>query len=96
MNSSCRAGEAADRTTSSTKRDSTTAGEGAEVFSKGSDLEQAREYTYEGNGTVEAPFIVRFVEGDPENPQEWGKLKRWSIVMCIVSALLLGPILYSS
>lgn len=83
------AGNGADLTTTSTatKLDGSTAGDGAEVFSKESDVEQAKEYTYEGNGTAEAPYIVRFEEGDTANPFEWSKLKRWSIVMCIVSVL---------
>lgn len=39
---------------------------------------------YEGHGTEQDPFIVEFQEGDPENPMNWGKIRRWFIA-CIVT-----------
>lgn len=34
---------------------------------------------YEGQGTTESPFIVKFLDGEQANPQNWSKTKKWTI-----------------
>lgn len=44
------------------------------------DLEKAHTKVYEGDGSEERPFIVRWQEGDRANPFNWSKTARWAIV----------------
>lgn len=34
---------------------------------------------YEGQGTTESPFIVKFLDGEQANPQNWSKTKKWYV-----------------
>jgi hypothetical protein len=47
---------------------------------------------YDGEGTKESPFIVKFLPGDQTNPFEWSERKKWLTVvnvsvstLCVVS-----------
>ncbi|KWU44138.1 Benomyl/methotrexate resistance protein [Rhodotorula sp. JG-1b] len=34
---------------------------------------------YDGAGTAESPYIVKFLDGEQANPQNWTKTKKWTI-----------------
>ena len=36
---------------------------------------------YPGRGTPEDPFVVDWDLGDPENPFNWSKLRKWIITL---------------
>ncbi|KAF8510228.1 MFS general substrate transporter [Hysterangium stoloniferum] len=36
---------------------------------------------YPGKGTVEDPFIVDWLENDPEDPRQWTKYRRWLLTL---------------
>lgn len=38
---------------------------------------------YEGRGTLDDPFVVRWAEGDPRNPLNWSPTRRWLIVLSV-------------
>ncbi|KAM4055320.1 major facilitator superfamily protein [Hirsutella rhossiliensis] len=42
------------------------------------------DHSYAGGGSVVDPFICEFVPNDPQNPQAWRALRRWTI--CIAAA----------
>lgn len=44
------------------------------------DLEKAPTH-YAGEGTTESPYVVKFYEGDIENPLNWPAKKRWIITV---------------
>ena len=50
---------------------------------------------YDGSGTVEDPFVVRFLEKDPGNPMTWTDAKKWGIT-AVVSVATLAVTLVSS
>ncbi|KAG6849586.1 hypothetical protein H0H93_007171 [Arthromyces matolae] len=37
--------------------------------------------TYSGEGTSYSPYLVDWIENDPENPYNWSKSKKWIITM---------------
>ncbi|GAA5867304.1 hypothetical protein JCM1840_005020 [Sporobolomyces johnsonii] len=43
---------------------------------------------YAGEGTTEKPFILKFEEGDPENPQNWSPAKKWAITANVAVSTL--------
>ncbi|CEQ42965.1 SPOSA6832_04838, partial [Sporobolomyces salmonicolor] len=43
---------------------------------------------YAGEGTAEKPYIVKFEEGDPENPQNWSPAKKWAITANVAVSTL--------
>lgn len=55
-----------------------------------SDPEKAVEDRYEGHGTAESPYVVRWLEGDKANPLLWSQLRKWTIVQVIAIATLCG------
>jgi hypothetical protein len=36
-----------------------------------------KETRFRGQGTPESPYIVDWEEGDPENPYNWSKARKW-------------------
>lgn len=46
----------------------------------GTDAEEGRP-NFAGAGTATDPFVVRWLEGEKENPLEWSPLRRWLIVL---------------
>lgn len=59
----------------------------------GKDAEEGRP-NFAGAGTSSDPFVVRWLEGEKENPLEWSPLRRWLIVLNVsmgtLCALILG------
>jgi multidrug resistance protein len=35
---------------------------------------------YRGSGTAESPYLVTWLDHDPENPKQWSKPRQWSIL----------------
>lgn len=35
---------------------------------------------YDGAGTAESPYIVKFFDGEQANPQNWTKTKKWQVL----------------
>ncbi|KZT11514.1 MFS general substrate transporter [Laetiporus sulphureus 93-53] len=50
------------------------------------DVEAAREKRYPGSGTLEDPYVVDWDQGDPENPFNWKKSKKWVITIQLAYA----------
>jgi hypothetical protein len=40
---------------------------------------------YDGAGTAESPYIVKFLDGEQANPQNWTKTKKWQVPSFFVS-----------
>lgn len=50
---------------------------------------------YEGQGTTESPFIVKFRDGEQANPQNWSKTKKWYVSAFFPAySLALPPVPY--
>lgn len=43
---------------------------------------------FDGSGVAEDPYVVKFVEGDKENPMHWSNARRWGITSTISIATL--------
>ncbi|GAA6055392.1 hypothetical protein JCM3770_001086 [Rhodotorula araucariae] len=41
--------------------------------------EKGQAVPYDGEGTVEKPYIVKFLDDDKENPMNWSQTKKWGI-----------------
>lgn len=52
-------------------------------------------HQYKGNGTPESPYLVSFIDNDPENPQTYGSVYKW-FVLAIASVTTLAVALASS
>ena len=48
-----------------------------DIANEKADLESSAACEFEGAGTHDAPYIVRWAEGDPRNPQNWSRTKKW-------------------
>lgn len=40
---------------------------------------------YDGAGTAESPYIVKFLDGEQANPQNWTKTKKWQVLFFFAS-----------
>jgi len=54
---------------------------------------------YEGEGTTESPYIVKFRKSDNGDPMQWTELTKWLITanvafstLCVVSRSFLHPL----
>lgn len=45
-------------------------------------------YPYEGSGTEESPYIVKFIPRDPRNPQDFPQWKKWFLTLTVAFATL--------
>ena len=54
-----------------------------------SNNEVEKDYTCEGQGTVDAPFIVEFLKDDPYNPMNWSKTRKWTITFVVSVSVFL-------
>lgn len=43
---------------------------------------------FEGAGTTASPFVVRWLDGETENPLKWRPLKKWLIVATVAMSTL--------
>ncbi|KAM0746669.1 Benomyl/methotrexate resistance protein [Meredithblackwellia eburnea MCA 4105] len=43
---------------------------------------------YAGSGTLDDPYVVRWLEGDRANPLNWGKIRKWAYVQAIAWSTL--------
>lgn len=50
---------------------------------------------YEGEGTVESPYIINWLPNDPENPQTYSQLYKWTVT-AMVAVITLAVALASS
>ncbi|EED14461.1 MFS multidrug transporter, putative [Talaromyces stipitatus ATCC 10500] len=67
-----------------------------ETVTNVSDSERA--HVYNGQGTIEDPFVVEFQKDDPGNPMNWSSLRKWfitSIVTWSVFAVTFASSAYS-
>jgi len=46
------------------------------------------EHKYPGQGTIEDPYIVDWLNDDPEDPQRWSTVYKWSQIMLTAFATL--------
>lgn len=46
------------------------------------------EWRYRGEGTIEDPYIVDFLDNDPKNPMAFPQWKKWSITILQAFAVL--------
>ncbi|KAF2816788.1 MFS general substrate transporter [Mytilinidion resinicola] len=53
------------------------------------------DYSYKGSGTTEDPYIVTWLNDDPENPKQWSPVRQWTILV-LVAVLSLCVSLASS
>lgn len=44
--------------------------------------------TYEGHGTEDSPFVVRWSENEPDNPYNWSTPKRYMILVQLALSML--------
>ncbi|CAF2128249.1 unnamed protein product [Rotaria magnacalcarata] len=51
-------------------------------------FEEILAHQYRGEGTHDTPFIVEWLPNDPENPQTWRKLYKWSLIVFVSLATL--------
>ncbi|KAI0972061.1 polyamine transporter 1 [Xylaria arbuscula] len=58
------------------------------LFDQAGVTDQVLAHRYMGQGTPLSPFIVEFVPGDPYNPMEFSKAKRWVYAMIMAAATL--------
>jgi hypothetical protein len=43
-----------------------------------SSLKESPPSDYPGQGTLESPYLVSFLDGgDPENPRDWSSARKW-------------------
>lgn len=54
----------------------------------GAKEEAAVSTVFEGRGTLEDPFVVKWLEGERENPLQWRNWKKWSIVGVVAMSTL--------
>lgn len=40
---------------------------------------------YEGEGTADSPFVIKYAPDDPSNPMTWSPARKWLIVANAVS-----------
>lgn len=45
-------------------------------------------HSYSGKGTEEEPYVVDWLEDDPENPMTWGQKYKWFVTMTVAIATL--------
>jgi hypothetical protein len=45
-------------------------------------------HTYKGSGTAEEPFVVAWLDDDPENPYNWNEGYKWFITMIVAVGML--------
>jgi hypothetical protein len=51
--------------------------------------ERIVQHEYQGDGSVEKPFVVDWLEdGDEENPMTWDPTYKWSITLLVAIATL--------
>ncbi|POY72513.1 hypothetical protein BMF94_4339 [Rhodotorula taiwanensis] len=48
-------------------------------FEKAKLAEQGANAPYDGQGSAESPYIVKWLDGEQANPQNWSKTKKWTI-----------------
>lgn len=41
------------------------------------------QYAYDGQGTVDDPFVVGFRKNDDSNPMNWGNVRKWWITTIV-------------
>lgn len=46
-------------------------------FEKAKLAEQGANAPYDGQGSAESPYIVKWLDGEQANPQNWSKTKKW-------------------
>lgn len=46
------------------------------------------DFKYQGSGTDDDPYLVRWIPNDPRNPMLFGELKKWLITMVVAFATL--------
>lgn len=51
------------------------------------DVEKSR--LYDGNGTEQDPFIVKFQRDDPSNPMNWSQFRKWSITAILTVSVFI-------
>jgi hypothetical protein len=45
-------------------------------------------HQYRGEGTIEKPYIIDWLPGDPENPQTWSQTYKWLLTIFVAMATL--------
>lgn len=51
-------------------------------------FEQLVLHNWKGSGTKDDPFLVEWLETDPENPQTWSDFRKWSLTVSVSIATL--------
>lgn len=46
------------------------------------------DWKYDGSGTAEDPYVVKWIENDPRNPMTWSKTYKYSISVTMALATL--------
>ncbi|KAL4892387.1 hypothetical protein BDV59DRAFT_40638 [Aspergillus ambiguus] len=59
------------------------------------DFHRILDHYYEGSGTTNDPYIVEWLENDPENPKAYSEILRWSVT-ALIATMTLGVALASS
>ncbi|KAI9933675.1 hypothetical protein MW887_008148 [Aspergillus wentii] len=52
------------------------------------DFQRIVAYPYRGSGTTDDPYIVEWLENDPENPKDYSETLRWSVTALIATMTL--------
>jgi hypothetical protein len=52
------------------------------------DFDKIVAHQYRGEGTVEKPYTVDWLPEDPENPQTWNQVYKWSMTVFVAVATL--------
>jgi len=45
-------------------------------------------HQYPGKGTEDSPYLVDWLEDDPENPLKWGQKYKWFVTMTVAISTL--------
>ena len=58
------------------------------VFSQSLVTDAVLNYSYDGSGTEEDPYVVEFIPNDPRNPMGFSMFKKWSLTLLVAFATL--------
>lgn len=58
------------------------------LFDQGAVTPEVVNYHYQGEGTEESPYIVKWIENDPRNPMLWPKWYKWVLTQLVAVATL--------